>query len=100
MPVSGDRGGWLKALSDFEIDLCRDGELVDTGHARNVLDGPLSALRHFLDLLANDPGNEPLAAGEVVTTGTVTKAWPVAAGERWHTQLRGLELPGAEISFR
>ena len=73
VPVSGDRGGWLKALSDFEIDLCRDGELVDTGHARNVLDGPLSALRHFLDLLANDPGNEPLAAGEVVTTGTVTK---------------------------
>ncbi len=100
VPVSGDRGGWLKALSDFEIDLCRDGELVDTGHARNVLDGPLSALRHFLDLLANDPGNEPLAAGEVVTTGTVTKAWPVAAGERWYTQLRGLELPGAEISFR
>ena len=65
-----------------------------------MLDGPLSAVKHFLDLLANDSENEPLAAGEVVTTGTVTKAWPIAPGERWHTQLRGVDLLGAEISFR
>lgn len=97
--LSNDRAGWLKALANFEIDLYRDGKLVDTGHAGNVLDGPLSALKHFLALLADDKDNEPLAANEVVTTGTVTKAWPVAAGERWHTKLRGLDLPGAEIGF-
>lgn len=94
-----DRTQWLQALANFEIDLYRDGKLVDTGHARNVLDGPLSALRHFLNLLANDPDNEPLDANEIVTTGTVTKAWPIAAGERWHTKPRGIDLPGAEIGF-
>ncbi len=99
VPVAGDRTAWLQALGNFEIDLYRDGKLVDSGHARNVLDGPLSALKHFLHLLANDPGNEPLAADEIVTTGTVTKAWPVAPGERWHTQLRGIALPRAEIAF-
>jgi 2-oxo-3-hexenedioate decarboxylase len=98
--LTNDRAAWLKALSDFEIDLFRDGKRVDTGHARNVLDGPVSALKHFIDLLAKDGENEPLAAGEIITTGTVTKAWPVASGEVWQTKLRGIKLPGIEIGFR
>jgi hypothetical protein len=32
-------------LAGFEIELLRDGAVVDRGHAANVLDGPLSALR-------------------------------------------------------
>lgn len=99
VPIADDRSGWLQALREFEIDLYRDDKLIDTGHARNVLDGPVIALKHFIELLAKDPDNEPLAAGEVVTTGTVTKAWPVAPGEVWRTQVRGLKAPGAEISF-
>jgi 2-keto-4-pentenoate hydratase len=44
--------------------------VVDHGHSTNVLDGPASALRHLVGLLAHDPANPPLAAGEIVTTGT------------------------------
>jgi 2-oxo-3-hexenedioate decarboxylase len=91
--------GWRAALSGFEIGLYRDGVLVDRGQARNVLDGPLSALRHLNDLLAGDRCNPPLAAGEIVTTGTVTRAFPVAAGETWHTELHGLDLPPMTIRF-
>ena len=90
----GEAEGWRTALADFTITLVRDGETVETGHARNVLDGPLAALRHFVDLLAADPDNPPLAAGEFVTTGTVTRAFPVAPGERWETRGDGLDLPG------
>jgi hypothetical protein len=37
----------------------------------------------------------PLAAGEIVATGTLTRAFPVAAGEEWTTELTGLPLEGA-----
>jgi 2-oxo-3-hexenedioate decarboxylase len=78
----GTRGGeWRNMLSDFTIELCCDGRVVDNGHAANVLDGPLSALRHFVGLLAGDPVNHALAAGEIVTTGTLTRAMPVQPGE-------------------
>ena len=68
----------LPPSPEFEISLYRNDAKVDRGQARNVLDGPLSALRHLNDLLADDRHNPPLAAGEVVTTGTVTRAFPVA----------------------
>ena len=75
----------------------RNGAPIDHGRAANVLDGPLFALRHLVALLAADPVNPPLAAGEIVTTGTLTRAFPVAAGETWTTQLSGLPLEGARI---
>ena len=75
--------------------LSRDGAEVDRGRAANVLGGPLSALRHLVEMRI-DP---PLAPGEIVTTGTVTRAFPVAPGERWTTRVEGLALEGLSVSF-
>jgi 2-oxo-3-hexenedioate decarboxylase len=96
--AAADHGTWLSALSSFEIALQRDG-MVDRGKAANVLDGPLSALRHLVALLAQDRRNPPLAAGEIVTTGTLTRAFPVAAGETWRTTISGLPLAGITLRF-
>ena len=52
-----------------------------------------------MDLLAKDRDNPPLAAGEIVTTGTLTKALPVAPGETWTTQLSGVALDGISVRF-
>jgi 2-oxo-3-hexenedioate decarboxylase len=93
------REDWARELSRFEIDLFRNGVLVDHGVAANVLDGPLFALRHLAETLAEDPLNPPLAAGEIVTTGTLTRAFPVSTGEEWTTQLQGVALEGARIRF-
>jgi 2-keto-4-pentenoate hydratase len=96
----GTRGReWRNVLSDFTIELCCDGRVVDNGHAANVLDGPLSALRHFVGLLAGDPVNHALAAGEIVTTGTLTRAMPVQPGEIWSTALSGIALDGVKLRF-
>ncbi len=86
------------ALETFEIELFRNGVATDRGHGRNVLDGPLHALRHLAQVLAELPGHPPLAAGEIVTTGTVTRAFPIAAGEVWTTRVVNLDLPGARLS--
>jgi 2-keto-4-pentenoate hydratase len=85
---------WDRTLSTFEIDLKRNGAIADHGRAMNLLGGPVSALRHLVDILAGDQINPPLAAGEIVTTGTLTRALPVSAGETWTTELAGVALDG------
>ena len=52
-----------------------------------------------MDLLARDPFNPPLAAGEIISTGTLTRALPVKAGESWTTRLKGIALKDAGIRF-
>ncbi len=96
----GERRALFDALGHFAIDLSCDGRPVDRGEAGAVLGGPLSALRHLVDGLAREPSSRPLEAGEIVTTGTVTRAFPVKPGETWRTAIDGLPLPGLTIAFR
>ncbi len=88
---------WNRTIASFEIDLRQDGAVVDHGHSSNVLGGPVSALRHLIDVLAHDQFNPPLAAGEIVTTGTLTRAFPVSAGATWTTELNGIALDGIRL---
>jgi 2-oxo-3-hexenedioate decarboxylase len=97
--VAPDRARWLASLATFDIELSCDGVAVDTGRGANVLDGPLAALRHLVDGLAQDPAQPPLAAGEIVSTGTLTRAFPVAPGQTWQTTLRGVALDGIGVHF-
>lgn len=98
-PIAANAEAWSRTLATFEIDLGREGKVVDHGLAANVLGGPVSALRHLVDILARDQANAPLAAGELVTTGTLTRALPVAPGETWTTELTGLALNGICVHF-
>ena len=50
-------------------------------------------------MLACDQVNAPLAAGEIVTTGTLTRALPVSGGETWTTELTGVALNGICVRF-
>jgi 2-oxo-3-hexenedioate decarboxylase len=99
LPFAADAAQWRTSLAAFDIDLSCDGVLIDRGHSGNVLDGPLSALSHLVELLAADPVNSPLAAGEIVSTGTLTKAMPVASGEVWTATPGGIALDGIQLRF-
>jgi 2-oxo-3-hexenedioate decarboxylase len=98
-PLQGAEKVWAAALESFEIDLFCNGDPADHGAARNVLDGPLFALRHLVDVLDKDGNNPPLAAGETVTTGTLTRALPIKPGEAWSTRLTGVALDGVSVRF-
>jgi len=91
--------GLAKDLPKVGLVLQKNGTEVDRGVGANVLDSPLLALAHLVELLANEPDSPPLAAGEIVSTGTLTDAHPVAPGETWRTELSGLPLQGLEIRF-
>jgi 2-oxo-3-hexenedioate decarboxylase len=73
-------------LGQAQVSLLKNGAVVEHGMGANVLDSPLRALHHFLTELRQCPGAPDLQAGDVVTTGTWTDAWPVQAGERWTAQ--------------
>ena len=85
-------------LPAVQAELYRGREPVDRGAAANVLGSPLAALAHLIEVLQKQHA-PPLAAGEIVTTGVITDAHPVMAGETWHTRLSGLPLPGLTVEF-
>jgi 2-oxo-3-hexenedioate decarboxylase len=95
-PVSPDG---QKVLSNFKVELLRDGEVMTSGYGHNVLGGPIPALRFLVRELAGRPASEALRPGEVVTTGTLTQALPVAPGETWTTVLTGIDLEGLQVRF-
>ena len=90
---------WLHDLAQFQITLLRNGEPVDRGGGTNVLESPLSALRHLIVLLAEDRWNPPLAANEIITTGTLTRAFPITPGELWSTEISGLPVEWISVAF-
>jgi 2-oxo-3-hexenedioate decarboxylase len=69
------------------------------GAGSNVLGSPLLAIAHLVSVLQDQPNAEPLRNGELVTTGTITTAQSVRAGERWSTALEGVALPGLSVEF-
>ncbi|QCI64771.1 2-keto-4-pentenoate hydratase [Phreatobacter stygius] len=99
LPVGGDPEPWLDALTGFSITLSKDGVVADRGVAANVLGGPLSAIRHLAGVLAEDAQAMPIGAGEIITTGTVTRALPVAPGELWTTVVEGLAVQPMSLRF-
>src|SRR5262245_22651732 len=80
-PIAVHTEDWGRTLSTFEIDLKRDSTVVDHSRATNVLGGPVSGPRYPVDMPTRDQVNPPLAAGDIVTTGTLTRARPAAPGE-------------------
>jgi 2-oxo-3-hexenedioate decarboxylase len=71
-------------------------KLSQTGGGAFVLDSPLLALRHLVEVLDNDPHNPPLRAGEVVSAGKLTLA---NAGETWTTRVCGIPLDDIAVRF-
>jgi 2-oxo-3-hexenedioate decarboxylase len=98
-PVASREEAWEEELQRFTVDLVCDGTVVDQGRAANVLGGPLTALRHLVELLASDAVNPPLTTGEIVTTGTLTRVPPIAPGQTWMTVVAGLALEGIGVRF-
>jgi 2-oxo-3-hexenedioate decarboxylase len=77
--------------------LFKGDRLVDQGVGANVLGGPLHSLAHLVELLKKQPEAPALSAGEIITTGVLTDAHPVAPGEAWRTQVTG--FGGLTIAF-
>ena len=84
----------ITQLRDCRVTLSRNDAIADRGVGANALGHPLSALAHVADVLSRQPQFEPLGAGEIISTGTLTAALPIAPGEVWSSRYEG--LPGVD----
>ena len=97
--TAASRAELADTLPAFALTLSRGNTVVDRGVGANVLKSPALALAHLARVLADLPQFPPLAAGEIVTTGTITDAWPVVPGETWSSDYGGLGLEGLTLTF-
>lgn len=94
-----NREDLARMLPAFSATLSCDGRVVDRGIGANVLDSPALALGHLAQVLAAQPKFPPLAAGEIVTTGTITDAATIRAGELWQAEYGELGLQPIACRF-
>jgi 2-oxo-3-hexenedioate decarboxylase len=87
-----------RSLAAARVSLSRDGNRVEEGTGANVLDGPVRALLYFLAELRACPGAPDVVAGDVVTTGTRTEAWPGKAGQTGSSRFDSV-LPDLNVAF-
>jgi 2-oxo-3-hexenedioate decarboxylase len=81
-----------EALPRFKVQLSKDGQVVQEGSGRNSLGSPALCLAELASAVARR-GAEPLAAGDLVSSGTLTESLPIAPGQTWTAALEGLDLP-------
>jgi 2-oxo-3-hexenedioate decarboxylase len=81
------------ALASFKLQLLRNSEPAEQGGGRNSLRNPALCVAELASAIARRPGAEPLAAGELISSGTLTESRLIAPGETWTATVDGLQLP-------
>ncbi len=92
----GDLAKLVAQLPALKLKLSKNGVVAAEGVGTNVYDSPALCLGQLAETVK---GSAPLMAGEVITSGTLTDAMPIAVGESWTAELDGLDLPSLTISF-
>lgn len=83
--------GLVDQLAAFKVRLSRDGPLIEEGAGKNSLRSPALSLAEL--------ARTPLAAGELISTGTLVGPQSIAPGESWHAEAEGLPVAGIRLSF-
>jgi 2-oxo-3-hexenedioate decarboxylase len=86
-------------FANFKLRLLKNGETAAEGGGKNVYDSPALCLGQLARTIAAQSGVDPLVAGEIISSGTLTDAQPVAVGEEWAAITEGLNVPTISIKF-
>jgi 2-keto-4-pentenoate hydratase len=82
----------VNQLPQFKVRLSRDGQPVAEGSGRNSLRSPALCLAELASAMAKQDGGEPLAAGDLVSSGTLTESTPIQPGATWTASVEGIDL--------
>jgi 2-oxo-3-hexenedioate decarboxylase len=86
----------VEQLPNFKVRLAKDGQLVEEGSGRNSLRSPALCLAELASAMAKQNA-EPLAAGDLVSSGTLTESTPIQPGATWTAAVEGLDLPALTL---
>jgi 2-oxo-3-hexenedioate decarboxylase len=79
-------------LSRFKVRMLRNGEFVEEGSGRNALKNPALCLAELGAAVARRFPGEPLSAGEIISSGTLTAGHATSKGDEWAVKIEGLPL--------
>jgi 2-oxo-3-hexenedioate decarboxylase len=79
-------------LPSLTVKLLKDQQPVDEGSGKNSLRSPALCLGELASALSRPAAAEPLTAGELVSSGSLTNAHSIAPGETWMAVVEGLDL--------
>lgn len=88
--------GLLATLATLCATLRCGDAILATGDATNLLGtGPLGVLRHLVSL----DSAPRLRPGWLISTGTLTRALPVASGQHWMLSVSGAAIPDLRVTI-
>jgi 2-oxo-3-hexenedioate decarboxylase len=97
-PTDDTRAPLAEQLASFTVTLARGDTAVAAGGGRNVLRNPAMCLAELASARER-AGLPPLAAGDLVSTGTLTESQPIAAGDRWAARTEGLPVAPIAVTL-
>lgn len=88
----------VDALARFKVRMLKDGGFVEEGSGKNSLRNPALCLAELGGAIVKRFPEEPLAAGEIVSSGTLTAGHLLGKGDVWTAEVTGLDVPS--LTFR
>ena len=82
----------VEELARFKVRMSKNGEFVEEGSGRNSLRSPALCLAELSSAIVRRFPTQPLSAGEIVSSGTLTAGHPAASGDLWIVEVEGLSL--------
>jgi 2-keto-4-pentenoate hydratase len=92
-------GKLVDELPRFTLRMLKDGELVEEGSGKNSLRSPAACLVELGAAILKRSPDEPLGAGEIISSGTLTAGHLTKAGDRWTAEVQGLDLPALTLEM-
>lgn len=84
-------------LPGFKLRISKDGAFVEEGSGRNSLKSPALCLAELGTAIARRYPSEPLSAGELVSSGTLTAGHLTGKGDSWTAEVEGILLPALTL---
>jgi len=89
----------LDDLPRFKVRMLKSGQFVEEGLGKNSLRSPALCLAELASAVAKRSPNEPLAAGEIISTGTLTAGHTLEKGDVWTAEVTGLAVPALTLTL-
>jgi 2-keto-4-pentenoate hydratase len=87
----------VEELPRFKVRMKKRGEFVEEGSGRNSLKSPALCLVELGAAIARRFPSQPLSAGEIVSSGTLTAGHPTGKGDLWTVEVEGISLPSLTL---
>jgi 2-keto-4-pentenoate hydratase len=87
-------------LPRFSVRMSKNGQFVEEGSGKNSLRSPALCLAELGGAILRRFPDQPLSAGEIISSGTLTSGHATERGDSWTAEVEGLALPPLTLQLK